>query len=168
MKIFFRSARPAFSVEFGRRNAVAEATAMPAATPLNRRWDVQYGMNFRYIRKRKNAVNAVAVCFKSISFTGCEDTVKEGVMLNPSIPLVATRRGGKSWASYGKIPYHGGIPYTARRQQGATLACAAGLLHTAGCARADCFSCASWRDITRCRELGGGDPGNFSEICLSI
>ncbi|VDZ78842.1 esterase [Salmonella bongori] len=33
---------------------------------------------------------------------------------------------------------------------------------------ADCFSCASWQDITWCRELGGGDPGNFSEDCLYL
>ncbi|MTH45976.1 carboxylesterase/lipase family protein [Intestinirhabdus alba] len=30
------------------------------------------------------------------------------------------------------------------------------------------FSCASWQDIEYCMEIGGGDPGHFSEDCLYL
>ncbi|POI39262.1 hypothetical protein C3E93_12660, partial [Klebsiella pneumoniae] len=33
---------------------------------------------------------------------------------------------------------------------------------------AETFSAASWQDIDYCRELGGGDPGAFSEDCLYL
>ncbi len=46
-----------------------EGTVMPAATPLNRRRykDVRYRDNFRYIGKRKNAVNAVRAALKAVA-----------------------------------------------------------------------------------------------------
>jgi carboxylesterase type B len=37
-----------------------------------------------------------------------------------------------------------------------------------GVRQADTFSAASWQDIEYCRELGGGDPGRFSEDCLYL
>ncbi len=55
-----------------------------------------------------------------------------------------------------------------RRQQGATLACAAACYAPAGCAPGGLFLLRQLAGYYRCRELGGGDPGNFSEDCLYL
>ncbi|STU92215.1 esterase [Klebsiella pneumoniae] len=50
----------------------------------------------------------------------------------------------------------------------AALARAAASRPLAGVRPAETFSAASWQDIDYCRELGGGDPGAFSEDCLYL
>lgn len=88
-------------------------------------------------------------------------------MLNPSIPLVATRHGKIVGVVQEEIHIWRGIPYAAP-PTGSYAGVRRSLLRPGRMCAADCFSCASWQDITRCRELGGGDPGNFSEDCLYL
>lgn len=59
-------------------------------------------------------------------------------MLNPSIPLVATRHGKIVGVVQEETHIWRGIPMP-RRQQGATLACAAACYATAGCAPGGLF-----------------------------
>jgi para-nitrobenzyl esterase len=88
-------------------------------------------------------------------------------MQNPSTPLVKTRQGTLSGTAEENMHIWRGIPYAAPPV--GDLAGARRSLPPAGraCARPR-FSAASWQDIEYCRELGGGDPGRFSEDCLYL
>ncbi len=86
-------------------------------------------------------------------------------MLNPSIPLVATRHGKIVGVVQKEIHIWRGIPYAAP-PTGATLACAAACYGRMCAGRI--VSPAPVGRILQCRELGGGDPGNFSEDCLYL
>lgn len=89
-------------------------------------------------------------------------------MLNPSIPLVATRHGKIVGVVQEEIHIWRGIPYAAPPIGELRWRAPQPVTPWHDVRQADCFSCASWQDITWCRELGGGDPGNFSEDCLYL
>lgn len=89
-------------------------------------------------------------------------------MLNPSIPLVATRHGKIVGVVQEDIHIWRGIPYAAPPTGELRWRAPQPVTPWPDVRLADCFSCASWQDITRCREFGGGDPGNFSEDCLYL
>lgn len=89
-------------------------------------------------------------------------------MLNPSIPLVATRHGKIVGVVQEEIHIWRGIPYAAPPTGELRWRAPQPVTPWQDVRQADCFSCASWQDITWCRELGGGDPGNFSEDCLYL
>ena len=89
-------------------------------------------------------------------------------MLNPSIPLVATRHGKIVGVVQEETHIWRGIPYAAPPTGELRWRAPQPVTPWQDVRQADCFSCASWQDITWCRELGGGDPGNFSEDCLYL
>ncbi|EHP9011237.1 carboxylesterase/lipase family protein, partial [Salmonella enterica subsp. enterica serovar Infantis] len=89
-------------------------------------------------------------------------------MLNPSIPLVETRHGKIVGVVQEEIHIWRGIPYAAPPIGELRWRAPQPVTPWHDVRQADCFSCASWQDITWCRELGGGDPGNFSEDCLYL
>lgn len=89
-------------------------------------------------------------------------------MLNPSIPLVQTRHGKIVGVVQEEIHIWRGIPYAAPPIGELRWRAPQPVTSWQDVRQADCFSCASWQDITWCRELGGGDPGNFSEDCLYL
>ncbi|ECY8163934.1 carboxylesterase family protein, partial [Salmonella enterica subsp. enterica serovar Bovismorbificans] len=89
-------------------------------------------------------------------------------MLNPSIPLVATRHGKIVGVVQEEIHIWRGIPYAAPPTGELRWRAPQPVTPWQDVRQADCFSCASWQDITWCRELGGGDPGNFAEDCLYL
>ncbi len=88
-------------------------------------------------------------------------------MLNPSIPLVATRHGKIVGVVQKEIHIWRGIPYAAP-PTGSYAGVRRSLLRPAGCAPGGLFLLRQLAGYYPCRELGGGDPGNFSEDCLYL
>ena len=90
-------------------------------------------------------------------------------MQNPSTPLVKNPAGGRYPASLNRAFISGAV-FPLPRRRSANFAGARRNRPRVGraSARADTFSAASWQDIEYCRELGGGDPGRFSEDCLYL
>lgn len=89
-------------------------------------------------------------------------------MQNPSTPLVKTRQGILSGTSEENIHIWRGIPYAAPPVGDLRWRAPQPAARWQGVRRAETFSASSWQDIEYCRELGGGDPGSFSEDCLYL
>ena len=89
-------------------------------------------------------------------------------MQNPSTPLVKTRQGTLSGTSEENIHIWRGIPYAAPPVGDLRWRAPQPAARWQGVRRAETFSASSWQDIEYCRELGGGDPGSFSEDCLYL
>lgn len=89
-------------------------------------------------------------------------------MLNPSIPLVETQQGNVMGVVQNDIHIWRGIPYAAPPTGQLRWRAPQPVAPWQGERPANTFSCASWQDIEYCRELGGGDPGRFSEDCLYL
>lgn len=89
-------------------------------------------------------------------------------MQNPSTPLVKTRQGILSGTSEESIHIWRGIPYAAPPVGDLRWRSPQPAARWQGVRRAETFSASSWQDIEYCRELGGGDPGSFSEDCLYL
>lgn len=89
-------------------------------------------------------------------------------MQNPSTPLVKTRQGILSGTSEENIHIWRGIPYAAPPVSDLRWRSPQPAARWQGVRRAETFSASSWQDIEYCRELGGGDPGSFSEDCLYL
>nr|WP_315297791.1 carboxylesterase/lipase family protein [Raoultella terrigena] len=89
-------------------------------------------------------------------------------MQNPSTPLVKTRQGTLSGIAEQGIHIWRGIPFAAPPVGELRWRAPRPPARWQGVRRADAFSAASWQDIEYCRELGGGDPGRFSEDCLYL
>ncbi len=119
-----------------------------------------------YTDRRRSAANDVAVCCKistllasALQGAGYATSV-ETVGENPSGNAGRERRTGDSYLARHSVRRAARGP--------AALARAAASRPLAGVRPAETFSAASWQDIDYCRELGGGDPGAFSEDCLYL
>jgi para-nitrobenzyl esterase len=89
-------------------------------------------------------------------------------MQNPSTPLVKTRQGTLSGTAEENMHIWRGIPYAAPPVGDLRWRAPQPAARWQGVRRAESFSASSWQDIEYCRELGGGDPGRFSEDCLYL
>lgn len=89
-------------------------------------------------------------------------------MHSPSTPLAITRQGILSGLSDDNIHLWRGIPYAAPPVGALRWRSPQPVMPWQGVRSATEFSAASWQDIKSCRELGGGDPGRFSEDCLYL
>lgn len=89
-------------------------------------------------------------------------------MQHPSKPLAKTRQGTLAGSAEQGIHIWRGIPYAAPPVGLLRWRAPQPPARWPGVRQADAFSAASWQDIDYCRELGGGDPGRFSEDCLYL
>ncbi|MBS5208458.1 carboxylesterase/lipase family protein [Klebsiella pneumoniae] len=89
-------------------------------------------------------------------------------MQHPSKPLAKTRQGSLAGCEEQGIYIWRGIPYAAPPVGPLRWRAPQPPARWQGVRQADAFSAASWQDIDYCRELGGGDPGRFSEDCLYL
>lgn len=89
-------------------------------------------------------------------------------MQHPSKPLAKTRQGTLAGSAEQGIHIWRGIPYAAPPVGPLRWRAPQPPARWPGVRQADAFSAASWQDIDYCRELGGGDPGRFSEDCLYL
>ena len=83
-------------------------------------------------------------------------------------PLAQTREGTLQGLTEGDIQIFRGIPYAAPPVGGLRWRSAQPVLPWEGIREAQTFSASSWQNIDYCKELGGGDPGAFSEDCLYL
>ena len=89
-------------------------------------------------------------------------------MHNPSTPLVTTRQGSLLGVTEAHNHVWRGIPYASPPVGALRWRSPQPLSPWPGIRMADTFSPASWQNIDYCIELGGGDPGAFSEDCLYL
>lgn len=89
-------------------------------------------------------------------------------MHNPSTPLVHTRQGSLLGLTDNEIHIWRGIPFAAPPVGPLRWRSPQPVASWHGVRDAQTFSPASWQNIEYCRELGGGDPGRFSEDCLYL
>jgi len=89
-------------------------------------------------------------------------------MHNPSAPLVHTRQGSLLGLTDNNIHIWRGIPFAAPPVGPLRWRSPQPVTSWHGVREAQTFSPASWQNIEYCRELGGGDPGRFSEDCLYL
>ncbi|MCS2148154.1 carboxylesterase/lipase family protein [Scandinavium manionii] len=89
-------------------------------------------------------------------------------MNNPSAPLVHTRQGSLLGLTDNNIHIWRGIPFAAPPVGPLRWRSPQPVTSWHGVREAQTFSPASWQNIEYCRELGGGDPGRFSEDCLYL
>ena len=89
-------------------------------------------------------------------------------MVNPSIPLIETVQGQLMGVVQDDIHLWRGIPYAAPPTGERRWRAPQPVIPWSGIRDANTFSSASWQDIEYCKELGGGDPGAFSEDCLYL
>lgn len=85
-----------------------------------------------------------------------------------SPPLAATRHGVLLGETDGNVHIWRGIPFAAPPLGPLRWRAPQPVTPWAGVRHATAFAPASWQDIDYCRELGGGDPGRFSEDCLYL
>lgn len=89
-------------------------------------------------------------------------------MENPSAPVVETRRGALIGFTEGDTHVWCGIPYAAPPVGPWRWRSPRPPARWDGVRPATAFSASSWQSSESCRELGGGDPGQFSEDCLYL
>ncbi|MBB1200738.1 carboxylesterase/lipase family protein [Enterobacteriaceae bacterium 89] len=89
-------------------------------------------------------------------------------MHSPAQPLLNIKEGALLGLSDGDIQIFRGIPYAAPPVGELRWRSAQPVAAWQGVRDAQTFSAASWQNIEYCRELGGGDPGSFSEDCLYL
>ncbi|MGL4724363.1 MAG: carboxylesterase/lipase family protein [Scandinavium sp.] len=89
-------------------------------------------------------------------------------MQTPVLPLVQTRQGDLLGLVEDDIHLWRGIPFATPPVGSLRWRSPQPVLPWQGVREAHQFSPSSWQDINYCRELGGGDPGAFSEDCLYL
>ena len=89
-------------------------------------------------------------------------------MIKPGIPLIQTEQGQLMGVVQDDIHLWRGIPYAAPPTGKWRWRAPQPVTPWSGIRDANTFSSASWQDIEYCKELGGGDPGAFSEDCLYL
>lgn len=89
-------------------------------------------------------------------------------MQNPSTPLVMTTHGPLAGVVDGNIHLWRGIPYAAPPTGPLRWRAPQPVEPWQDVRVANTFSPASWQSLDYCCELGGGDPGQFSEDCLYL
>ncbi|KAF1369154.1 hypothetical protein FHR25_002434 [Yokenella regensburgei] len=123
-------------------------------------------MSFPCINRQKIAVNDVAVCSETGNLQGC--AVEGRIMQNPLTPLVMTTHGPLAGVVDGNIHLWRGIPYAAPPTGPLRWRAPQPVEPWQDVRVANTFSPASWQSLDYCCELGGGDPGQFSEDCLYL
>ncbi|MDF3828926.1 MULTISPECIES: carboxylesterase/lipase family protein [unclassified Pseudocitrobacter] len=89
-------------------------------------------------------------------------------MQNPSTPLAETRQGTLLGLVDENIHLWRGIPFAQPPVGALRWRAPQPVQPWSGVRQADTFSASCWQNIDYCRELGGGDPGRFSEDCLYL
>ncbi len=89
-------------------------------------------------------------------------------MQNPSAPVVETRQGALSGLTDENVHVWCGIPYAAPPVGEWRWRSPRHPEPWDGVREATAFSASSWQSSEYCQELGGGDPGQFSEDCLYL
>ncbi|MGU3522665.1 carboxylesterase/lipase family protein [Enterobacteriaceae bacterium C23F] len=89
-------------------------------------------------------------------------------MHHPATPLAHTRQGSLLGSSDDDIHVYRGIPFAAPPVGALRWRSPQPVTPWEGVREAHTFSSASWQNIDYCLELGGGDPGRFSEDCLYL
>ena len=89
-------------------------------------------------------------------------------MQNPSTPLAETRQGTLFGLVDENIHLWRGIPFAQPPLGALRWRAPQPVQPWSGVRQADTFSASCWQNIDYCRELGGGDPGRFSEDCLYL
>ncbi|UGS40649.1 carboxylesterase/lipase family protein [Pseudocitrobacter corydidari] len=89
-------------------------------------------------------------------------------MHNPSTPLAETRQGTLLGLVDENIHLWRGIPFAQPPVGALRWRAPQPVQPWTGVRQADTFSASCWQNIDYCRELGGGDPGRFSEDCLYL
>lgn len=89
-------------------------------------------------------------------------------MENPSAPVIETRQGALIGFTEGDTHVWCGIPYAAPPVGQWRWRSPRPPARWDGVRPATAFSASSWQSSESCQELGGGDPGQFSEDCLYL
>lgn len=89
-------------------------------------------------------------------------------MIESHLPLAETAQGKLRGVVQDDILIWRGIPYAAPPTGELRWRAPQPVMPWSDIRDANTFSCASWQDIEYCKELGGGDPGAFSEDCLYL
>ena len=89
-------------------------------------------------------------------------------MQNPSAPVVETRQGVLTGFTDNDVHVWCGIPYAAPPVGEWRWRSPCPPVPWEGIRQATAFSPSSWQSSEFCQELGGGDPGPFSEDCLYL
>ncbi|MEB4675628.1 carboxylesterase/lipase family protein [Enterobacteriaceae bacterium G50] len=89
-------------------------------------------------------------------------------MHNPSTPLAEIRQGTLLGLVDENIHLWRGIPFAQPPIGPLSWRAPRPVQPWSGVRQADTFSASCWQNIDYCRELGGGDPGRFSEDCLYL
>lgn len=89
-------------------------------------------------------------------------------MHNPSTPLAETCQGTLLGLVDENIHLWRGIPFAQPPVGSLRWRAPRPVQPWSGVRQADTFSASCWQNIDYCRELGGGDPGRFSEDCLYL
>ncbi|STV27892.1 esterase [Klebsiella pneumoniae] len=119
-----------------------------------------------YTDRRRSAANDVAVCCKISTLLA---SALQGAGYATSVETVGeTRQGTLAGSAEQGIHIWRGIPYAAPPVGPLRWRAPQPAARWQGVRPAETFSAASWQDIDYCRELGGGDPGAFSEDCLYL
>lgn len=90
------------------------------------------------------------------------------IMEHSTTPVVTTRQGALSGFTDDDVHVWCGIPYAAPPIGALRWRSPQPLESWDGIRVADTISASSWQNSDYCRELGGGDPGRFSEDCLYL
>lgn len=89
-------------------------------------------------------------------------------MENPSAPLAHTRHGSVLGCREAAFDVWRGIPFAAPPVGPLRWRAPQPVEPWQGVRIADRFSAASWQNSESCQQIGGGDPGQFSEDCLYL
>lgn len=89
-------------------------------------------------------------------------------MESPRTPIVTLEQGQLTGTQENGIACWRGIPYAAPPVGEGRWRAPGPAPVWEGVKVADCFGPSSWQDAESCREVGGGDPGQFSEDCLYL
>lgn len=89
-------------------------------------------------------------------------------MENPSTPVVVTRQGALLGATDDDVHVWCGIPYAAPPVGALRWRSPQPVEPWTDVRPALAYSASSWQNSEYCQELGGGDPGRFSEDCLYL
>ena len=89
-------------------------------------------------------------------------------MENPLTPLAHTRQGSVLGCSEDAFHVWRGIPFAAPPTGALRWRAPQPPQSWQGVRITDTFSAASWQNSDYCQQVGGGDPGRFSEDCLYL
>ncbi|MCE9982046.1 carboxylesterase/lipase family protein [Leclercia adecarboxylata] len=89
-------------------------------------------------------------------------------MENASSPIITTRQGALCGITEGDVQVWRAIPYAAPPVGALRWRSPQPVQNWQGVLQATAFSPSSWQSSEYCQQLGGGDPGRFSEDCLYL